>query len=150
MTTDQNEPTTRPTTTDEAADLVSAWSETAVHHPLKLAPEPAGLVEPWIPENTFAARLALVRNRMGWNVKAAADACGLSSVSWRVWEGGARPRRFDVVCDQIVAATGCDPVWLMMGIVPAPPVAYEPPPPGVAERRHVERRRHRLRTRRAG
>jgi hypothetical protein len=31
----------------------------------------------WVPELTFGARLALVRHRMGWNIKEAAAACDL-------------------------------------------------------------------------
>ncbi len=41
----------------------------------------------WVPDtSTFGARLALVRQRMGWNLKEAALACQLPQGSWREWE----------------------------------------------------------------
>lgn len=71
---------------------------------------------PWVPDDTFAARLALVRNRMGWNVLEAATACEVSDQSWHNWEsGGSKPRAMDEVIGRIAKATGCDPVWLMFG-----------------------------------
>jgi hypothetical protein len=33
----------------------------------------------WVPELTFGARLALVRHRMGWNIKEDCSRCGLSA-----------------------------------------------------------------------
>ncbi len=72
--------------------------------------------EPWVPEDTFASRLALVRNRMGWNVLEAATACGCNDQSWRNWEAGdIKPRAMDDIIRSIAKATGCDPVWLMFG-----------------------------------
>jgi hypothetical protein len=45
----------------------------------------------WVPDDsTFAARLALVRQRMGWNVKKAADECGIAVENWRRWERRSR------------------------------------------------------------
>lgn len=67
----------------------------------------------WVPELTFAARLALVRNRMGWNAKEAALACGLPAQSWRNWEATKRPHDFEAVCRKIADRTGCDLAWLM-------------------------------------
>lgn len=72
----------------------------------------------WIPDDgTFGARLALIRQRMGWgNVKEAATACGLPTESWRTWErDGVEPRGLQRIATQISAATGCDLVWLMGG-----------------------------------
>ena len=47
----------------------------------------------WRPDlSAFGARLALVRQRMGWNVKEAADHCRLPPQSWRSWEAGRTPR----------------------------------------------------------
>ena len=45
-------------------------------------------------DSTFGARLALVRQRMGWgNVKEAATACGFPAENWRRWErDGVGPR----------------------------------------------------------
>ena len=71
---------------------------------------------PWTPEDTFGSRLALVRNRLGWNMTEAAEHCGTSDQSWRNWEiEGAKPRAMDEVVANIAKATGCDPIWLMFG-----------------------------------
>jgi transcriptional regulator with XRE-family HTH domain len=69
----------------------------------------------WIPELNFAARLALVRNNMGWNAKEAALACGLPAQSWRNWESGKRPQDYETVCQRISARTGVDVDWLLRG-----------------------------------
>lgn len=72
--------------------------------------------ETWVPEDTFASRLALVRNRMGWNVLEAATACEVSDQSWHDWEADKyKPRAMDEVIGRIAKASGCDPVWLMFG-----------------------------------
>lgn len=72
---------------------------------------------PWIPDDTdFGARLALVRWRMGWNIKEAAAACGVPAASWRLWElGGAQPRKLMVVGRQISSRTGVNLAWLVDG-----------------------------------
>jgi hypothetical protein len=60
-------------------------------------------------------RLVLIRQRMGWNAKEAALACGIPQQSWRTWESGVMPhgsRYFDV-CGNIAATTGCDYGWLV-------------------------------------
>ena len=81
----------------------------------------------WVPDAAdFATRLVLVRHRMGWNVKEAALACGISPQSWREWElSGRRPRDYEGICKQIAARTGCDLIWLTLGdpklLVPAAP-----------------------------
>lgn len=70
----------------------------------------------WVPQDTFGARLALIRQRMGgWNVKRTAEFCGLDDQSWRNWEGGTPPRDYEAVCAKISAATGCDLRWLKAG-----------------------------------
>jgi hypothetical protein len=72
----------------------------------------------WIADDaTFGARLALVRQRMGWtNVKEAAVACGLPAENWRRWErGGAEPRRLVTIAMTISSASGCDYLWLVHG-----------------------------------
>lgn len=74
--------------------------------------------EPWIPSpDSFGARLALVRQRMGWgNVKAAAQACGLPVETWRTWErDGVEPRRLVTIAMTIATKTGCDYLWLVHG-----------------------------------
>lgn len=72
----------------------------------------------WTPDDTtFGARLALVRQRMGWgNVKEAAVACQLPVQSWRNWErDGVRPRNIDEIAWTIAERTGCDYGWLLAG-----------------------------------
>lgn len=73
---------------------------------------------PWIPAvESFGARLALVRQRMGWtNVKEAATACGLPAENWRRWERGeSEPRRLVTIAMTIATRTGCDYLWLVHG-----------------------------------
>lgn len=72
--------------------------------------------EPWTANDaTFGARLALIRQRMGWgNLKEAAVACGMPVESWRAWErDNVLPRRYLETCAQIATATGCDYGWLV-------------------------------------
>lgn len=72
----------------------------------------------WVPDvETFGARLALVRQRMGWgNVAEAAKACGLPVGSWRNWErDGRAPRNLTTVAKQIAGVTGCSYQWLVLG-----------------------------------
>jgi hypothetical protein len=66
-------------------------------------------------DSTFGARLALVRQRMGWgNVKEAAVACGLPVESWRNWERDGRlPRDLMGVGQAVSARSGCDLGWLI-------------------------------------
>lgn len=73
---------------------------------------------PWTADDsTFGARLALVRQRMGWgNVKTAAEKCGLPVESWRNWErDGMEPRRLTTIAMTIATATNCDYLWLVHG-----------------------------------
>lgn len=68
-------------------------------------------------DSTFGARLALVRQRMGWgNLKEAAVACGLPPESWRRWErDGRSPRDVLEIASLIAERTGCDYGWLLAG-----------------------------------
>ena len=70
----------------------------------------------WVPELTFAARLALVRHQMGWNIKEAALACGQPPQSWRGWEiQGRLPQDIVSVAQAISDRTGVDRDWLLFG-----------------------------------
>ncbi len=72
--------------------------------------------EAWVPELSFSARLALVRHRMGWNIKEAAAACGVPAQSWRGWEiQGREPHRLTTIAMAIASRTGCDYLWLVHG-----------------------------------
>lgn len=71
--------------------------------------------------DTFGARLALVRQYMGWNQKEAALACGFPQATWREWElSGREPHRMDAAADKISAATKIDHYWLMSGRTSGP------------------------------
>ena len=53
---------------------------------------------------------------MGWNLKEAAMACGLSPQCWREWElSGRRPHDYEGVCKQVAVSTGCNLMWLLIG-----------------------------------
>lgn len=71
--------------------------------------------EPWVPVDTFGARLALVRQTKGWNIAEAARACELSHTSWRNWEQGRSPHGMESVARKIADVTGCSYEWLMAG-----------------------------------
>jgi transcriptional regulator with XRE-family HTH domain len=82
-----------------------------------------------VPELTFGARLALVRQKMGWNIKEAATACGLPPQSWRGWEiSGREPHRKDTIAMTIATRTNVDFLWLAhgpnRGAQPAPSGRY--------------------------
>lgn len=84
----------------------------------------------WIPTaDTFGARLALLRQAMGWgNVKEAALACAQPVESWRSWERDRRqPREIVRVARDISAATGCDYYWLLDGSIRAGAASAPPP-----------------------
>ena len=78
--------------------------------------------ESWVPStSSFGARLALIRWRMGWNMKEAALACGFSQQSWRGWElSGRDPRGFLDVARRISERTGVDEYWILTGKEIAP------------------------------
>ena len=74
--------------------------------------------EGWIAADaTFGARLALVRQKMGWgNIAKAAKECGVPTDSWRNWEvDGVEPRRLVTIAMTIASRTGCDYLWLVHG-----------------------------------
>jgi transcriptional regulator with XRE-family HTH domain len=70
-----------------------------------------------VPEDTFGARLAIVRQVMGgWNVKRTADFCGIDDQRWRNWENGrSTPRDLIAVCRQIAEACQVNYPWLIGG-----------------------------------
>lgn len=70
----------------------------------------------WVPLDTFATRLAIVRVQMGgWNYVEAGEATGLSDENWRKWEKGTMPRDREAIARAIADATGCSYEWLMAG-----------------------------------
>lgn len=78
----------------------------------------AALDQGWTADDsTFGARLALVRQRMGWgNVKEAAMGVGVPVESWRSWERDGRlPRDQVAIARRISLRTGCSYDWLLDG-----------------------------------
>lgn len=73
--------------------------------------------ERWTPSlDTFGARLAAIRQKLGWNVKEAAIACGLPPENWRRWEQeNIEPRRLVTIAMAIATRTGVDLDWLVYG-----------------------------------
>jgi transcriptional regulator with XRE-family HTH domain len=82
-----------------------------------MSTETVGAQQQWIPTtDSFGARLALVRHRMGWNIKEAAQKCSVAPATWRLWEiDGATPRNLITVSMTIASVTGCDYLWLVHG-----------------------------------
>lgn len=69
-----------------------------------------------VDDSSFGARLALIRQRMDWNLKEAALACDVPAASWTNWERrGADPRALLAVVRRIADRTGCDYLWLLVG-----------------------------------
>lgn len=69
-----------------------------------------------IPQDTFRARLMLVRLHAGdLTIKQAAEKSGLNYGSWSNWERGGKPRDILDVADSISAAFGVDREWLLYG-----------------------------------
>lgn len=71
----------------------------------------------WVPDtSTFGARLALIRWKMGWNIREAERECGISQNNWSGWEQGKAPRKIVEVVSSIHWATGVSRDWLMFGV----------------------------------
>lgn len=95
--------------------MLHMWHPVGMTAPTKTPPVSATA---WIPDlNSFGARLALVRQKMGWgNVAEAARECGIDRESWRLWEQtGREPRRFITIAMAIANRTGVDLDWLVYG-----------------------------------
>ncbi len=71
--------------------------------------------EPWVPSDSFALRLVMVRAALSLSQEAAAERCGLNEKTWSTWERGRRPRGLDTVVRQIASGLGVDRGWLMFG-----------------------------------
>lgn len=69
----------------------------------------------WVPEDTFGARLVLLRRQLGMSVEDMAIACGQKPATWSTWERGASPRGMAAVVASISLATGVSRDWLMWG-----------------------------------
>ena len=71
--------------------------------------------EAWKPEDTFGARLRMLRHHLGVSVDEIADRCGFRHATWSKWEHGTAPRGMNRVVERIAAVTGVDREWLMWG-----------------------------------
>lgn len=83
----------------------------------------------WTPDlTTFGARLALLRQAMGWgNVAEAANQCAIPVASWRNWETrGHEPRGIVNIALKIAGVTGVDHRWLLEGPQGAEAVTSQP------------------------
>lgn len=96
-------------------------------------PEPQ--TDGWVPALTFGAKLALIRQHKGWNIKEAAIACDVRPQSWRGWELENRlPHDQISVVEKIAERTGVDRNWLLFGGALAEPVARVPASRGAGSR----------------
>lgn len=71
--------------------------------------------ETWVPDDTFGARLVLLRRTLGLTVEQVAKLSGIPHPTWSTWENGAKPRDMAAKVRQIAEATNCDQNWLMWG-----------------------------------
>ena len=74
----------------------------------------------WVPTDTFANRLVLVRRELDITVREAADRTGLHYATWSTWENGRKPADMVAVVDAIAGGLGVDRAWLMWGKANAP------------------------------
>ncbi len=74
----------------------------------------------WVPHDSFANRLVLVRRELGLNVKEAAARCGLHYATWSTWENGRKPADMVGVVDSIHQGLGVERSWLMWGVAENP------------------------------
>lgn len=74
----------------------------------------------WVPGlDTLGARLALIRQAMGWNLAQAATECGIPVASWRNWENrGKEPQGLVTISMKIAGVTGIDYRWIALGPIP--------------------------------
>jgi len=73
---------------------------------------------PKLPQDTFAARLVLIRHEMRLTVDEISVRCEVPSATWSTWERGTKPRDLADVCRKIAVGTGYDPNWLIWGGLP--------------------------------
>lgn len=93
--------------------------------------------EGWVPEDSFALRLVIVRRQSGdLSQVEAAERCGLKPSTWATWENGARPRGMDKVVESIHRGLGTNKVWLMWG---GPLTGDGLPPDGAQAMRATQR-----------
>ena len=90
----------------------------------------------WIPGDTLAARVVLVRRELGISQREAATQSGLTYGEWQSMEDGRSPRDLPAKIARIALAFDVDRDWLMWGGPLAPPAE----PGGNAPLRSTTRR----------
>jgi transcriptional regulator with XRE-family HTH domain len=116
----------------------------------------------FVPTDSLANRLVLIRRELGLSQREAAQRCGVGFGSWQSWENGAAPRNALRDLAAVAHRLNVDREWLMFGgalraeVEPAPPVlksvpfsspipgnlADEQGPPGTAELARGYLRKH--------
>jgi transcriptional regulator with XRE-family HTH domain len=69
----------------------------------------------WIPDDTLAARLVLVRRQLGLTQRAAAERCDLTFGEWQSMEDGRQARGLNSKISKISLSLGVSRDWLMWG-----------------------------------
>jgi transcriptional regulator with XRE-family HTH domain len=85
-------------------------------------------MDAWVPADTFAVRLRMLRSHMGVTLEELAGRCRVSPTTWSTWERGSRPRDLADIVARIAAETGVDRDWLMWGGPLAPSTKWYSPP----------------------
>jgi transcriptional regulator with XRE-family HTH domain len=77
--------------------------------------------ERWIPRDTLATRVLLVRNALGLSQREAAAHAGIGFGAWQSMEDGRSPRDLPAKIARMSMTFGVDRDWLMWGGPLAPP-----------------------------
>lgn len=72
-------------------------------------------IEKWIPPDTLAHRVLLVRTSLGLTQRQAAERCGIGFGTWQGMETGRSPHDMAGKISRISMALGVDREWLMWG-----------------------------------
>ena len=69
----------------------------------------------FVPTDSLANRLLLIRRELGLSQREAAQRCGVGFGSWQSWENGAAPRNALRDLVSVAGALNVDRDWLMFG-----------------------------------
>lgn len=103
----------------------------------------------FVPTDSLANRLVLIRRELGLSQREAAARCGVGFGSWQSWENGSAPRNALRDLVRVAQALDVEREWLMFGgplraetVEPAPvklTAVPSPPIPGNLEDEHPQR-----------
>ena len=86
--------------------------------------------EGWVPPDSFADRLIIVRRYLELTQEEAAAKAEINPKTWATWELGTKPRAMNEVVDQIARNLGVSRAYLMWGVrtgsFPTPPLTLIP------------------------